>query len=48
MGTKNRLLLPGSMKDEAAKKRYSNKLHVIGGLDPYETERNEWQDDVDL
>ena len=22
-------------------------LSVIGGCDPYESERNEWQDDVD-
>ena len=36
------------MKDEDAKKRYLHKLQVIGGLDPYETEKNEWEDDVDL
>ena len=43
--TKKRLLLGGyfsSMKDEDAKKRYLDKLQVVGGLDPYETEKNEW------
>ena len=28
--------------------RRTKKIHVIGGFDPYESERNEWQDDVDL
>ena len=37
-----------SMKDQDAKRRYLDKLRVIGGLDPYETERKEWKDDVDL
>ena len=48
---KKRLLLGGylsSMKDQEAKKRYLDKLHIIGGLDPYETERKEWKDNVDL
>ena len=36
------------MKKEDAKKRHSRNLHVIGGLDPYETEKKEWEDDVDL
>ena len=43
--------LPGymtSIQDQDAKKRYLDKLGVIGGLDPYETVRNECQDDVDL
>ena len=46
---KKRLLLGGyfsSMKDQDAKRRYIDKLRVIGGLD--ETERKEWKDDVDL
>jgi hypothetical protein len=46
MSTNKRLLLPGyfaSMKDEDGKKRYLDKLHILGGL-----QRNEWQDDVDL
>ena len=36
------------MKDQDAKRRYLDKLRVIGGLDPYETEKKEWKDDVDL
>ena len=24
------------------------ELHVIGGLDPYETEKNDWEDNIDL
>jgi len=36
------------MKDQDAKKRYLDKLRIIGGLDPYETERKEWKDDIDL
>ena len=49
--TKKKLLLGGyfsAMKDEVAKKRYLDKLQVVGGLDPYETGKNEWEDDVDL
>ena len=37
---KKRLLLGGyfsSMKDQDAKRRYLDKLRVIGGVDPYET-----------
>ena len=40
--TKKRLLLGGYfslMRDEDAKKRYLDTLQVIGGLDPYETEK---------
>ena len=37
-----------SIQDQDTKKWYLDKLGVIGGLDPYETVRNEWQDDVDL
>ena len=43
--------LPGclsSLQDSDGKKRYLEKLSVIGGLDSYETARNEWLDDVDL
>lgn len=43
--------LPGyvsSIQDQDAKKRYLDKIGIIGGLDPYETVRSEWQDDVDL
>ena len=49
--SRKRLLLNGyfsSMRDQDAKKRYLHKLSFIGGLDPYETERKEWKDDVDL
>ena len=48
---KRRLVLGGyfaSMQNEDAKKRYLEKLNVIGGLDPYETEKKEWKDDVDF
>ena len=48
---KKRLLLSGyfsSMKDQDAKKRYMDKLHVISRVDPYETEKKEWKDNVDL
>ena len=48
--SKKRLLLDSyfsSMKDRDAKRRYRDKLRVIGGLDSYETERKEWKDDVD-
>ena len=48
---KKRLLLGGyfsSIKDQDAKRRYLDKLRVIGGVDPYETEKKEWKDDVDL
>lgn len=41
---KTRLLLGGhfsSMKDQDAKQRYLDKIRVIDGLDPYETERKE-------
>ena len=45
------LLLGGyfsSVKDQNAKRRYLDKLHFLGGLDPYEKEEKEWKDDVDL
>ena len=34
--------------DKASKKRYSSKLELVNGLDPYEIPRSEWQDDADL
>ena len=37
-----------SIQDQDAKKRYTDKLDAIGGLDPYETEKKEWKDDIDL
>ena len=36
------------MKGEDAKKRHLGKLHVVVGLGPYETEKKEWEDNVDL
>ena len=48
---KKMLLLGGyfaSIRDKEGQRRYMEKLSIIGGFDPYESERNEWQDDVDL
>lgn len=48
---KKRLMLGGyfaTLKDSDGRKRYLEKLSILGGLDPYETARNEWQDDVDM
>ena len=44
--SKKRLLLGGyfsALKDQNAKKGYLDKLRVVNGLDPYETERKEWK-----
>ena len=51
MKSSKKAFLPGylsSLQDADGKKRYLEKLSMIGGLDPYETARNEWLDDVDL
>lgn len=48
---KRKLLMSGylsSVKDIDATKRYLAKLYIIGGIDPYETERKQWKDNVDL
>ena len=37
-----------SKKDQNSKRRYLDKLCAIGVRDPYETERKEWKDDIDL
>ena len=37
-----------SIQDKEGQIRYMDKLSIIGGFDPYESERNEWQDVVDL
>ena len=37
-----------SIRDKEGQRRYMEKLSIIGGFDSYESERNEWQDDVDL
>ena len=49
--TKMRVFVAGyfaGLADDDAKKRYNEKLSMIGGLDPYETEKKDWQNDVDL
>ena len=50
--SKKKSLLRGgyfsSLQDEAAKKRYCEKLRLSEGLDPYETEKKDWEDNVDL
>ena len=51
MKSSKKALLPGylsAMEDVEGKKHYLEKIRVIGGLDPYETPRSDWQDDVDL
>ena len=41
--------LPGrTLLSDASKKRYSDKLKLMDGIDPYEVAKNEWKDDVDL
>ena len=48
---KKRLLLGryfSSLRDEAARKRYYEKLKIIEDLDPYETEKKDWEDNVDI
>lgn len=44
-------LLPGyrdSLSSIESRKRYSDKIKLADGIDPYEVKKNEWQDDVDL
>ena len=36
------------MKNDNAKRRHLNKLCIIGGRNPHETDKNEWKDDIDL
>ena len=51
MSTRNRPFLPGylsSLENVDGKKRYKEKLAIIGSLDPYEIVRSEWLDDIDL
>lgn len=51
VSAKKRLLLGGyfaSLQDASARKRYQEKLTLLGGFDPYETAKSEWHDDVDL
>ena len=51
MSSKTRPFLAGylsSLENDESKKRYREKLATIGGLDPYETSRSDWLDDVDM
>ena len=44
-------LLPGcrdSLSSIESRKRYSDKIKLADGIDPYEVKKNEWQDIVDL
>ena len=46
-----RLLLGGylaSLQDTDGKARYLEKLSILGGFDPYESEKSQWLDDIDL
>ena len=43
--------LPGycdTLSSDASKRRYSDKLKLVNGIDPYEIKKNVWQDDVNL
>ncbi len=51
MAYKRKLLLGGyfaSMQDSDGKARYLQKLSILDGFDPYESDRSQWLDDVDL
>ena len=44
-------LVPGyssMIANAASKKRYAQKLELVGGIDPHEVAKGDWQDDVDL
>ena len=44
-------LLPGyrdSLSSIESRKRYSDKIKLADGIDPYEVKKNEWQDNIDL
>ena len=43
--------LPGyssTLLSDTSKRRYSDKLSLMDGIDPYEVDKQEWKDDVDL
>ena len=43
--------IPGyslTLTSEASKRRYNEKLKLLDGIDPYEVDKKEWQDDLDL
>ena len=49
--TKKACFLPeylNSLESTESKKRYREKLSIIGCLDPYETVKSQWCDDIDL
>ncbi len=49
--SKKRLLLGGyfaSLQDTDGKERYLEKLSMLDGFDPYESDRSQWLDDVDV
>ena len=37
-----------TITDAASKKRYTEKLELVDGIDPYEVAKGDWQDDGDL
>ena len=44
-------LVPGyssMIANTASKKRYAEKLELVGGIDPHEVAKGDWQGDVDL
>ena len=50
-GAKNRLLQGGyfaSLQDNDKKERYIEKLNTLGGFNPYESDKSQWLDNVDL
>ena len=51
MSASKKQFLPGyfsSLEIAESRKRYEDKISIIGGMDPYETYKNEWEDDIDL
>ena len=51
MSSKTRPFLPGylsSLENVDGKKRYKETLAILDGLDPCETVRSEWLDDIDF
>ena len=44
-------LVPGyssTIADAVSKRRYTEKLKLVGGIDPYEVAKGNWHDDMDL
>ena len=40
--------IPGYSATEATKRRYSVKLKLLQGIDSYEVDKRDWEDDLDL